>query len=775
MTKYLKNTDPSQRRAGGNILKFMAMMLVFTLVARGASGATLARVNLSTPVRSDIVDAISGVAVVSATDFINQTAPEGLTLAKMPLGIGQMVEAGDIVAVFYLDELVEKHIRENASLERMRHDLERLLRGEAVDPSTLETAQRSLLRAQEDYTLTVRQGEQDIAAAHTDLATLLASIEEEGIELQGNIVRNHGRALEDYHATIAQGQADIAEAQKTLDELLVAGAEAVDDTTLRNAIRSHERALEDLEAAKTQGQVHIAAAQEYLDELRQRRPTDTDRVAIDNALRNRNRAREDYEAARQSNQNNINNAQEALDNAWGVLQVAQLSGDATQIAAALAEVERTTVAFEAAQSTRDTNMRILSRTLEDAETALIQAQQNLTNANQTELERLEADIENAEQALETATSLASDALRLATRSLEDIEASLEQAQRSFNNNVQAEADRLQSAIEAAQDALEAEVTRAADRQFAASRLLEDATYALHAEIERTNAATQNAHDTINSDIERAQTEIQNAINRAETNRRAASRQLEDLVASLQTAEQNHHRSIQQNEDTTTQNLLTASTLELDIANQEGIVSMLSQLIAQDGIMYALYPGRVSMAAQAGGTTTTAPVITLQDIAGGFEANLQIPMRDAERLAIGSETIVATGGGSMFFTPTAIATVSAISQPDENELATITLQLPESNWSVGQRIDAEVVLSRSSYDVSIPISALRSDDMGYFIYVMEHRSTVLGVQNIVVRVNIIINASDSNMVSVSGAIGRGSQIIVGSNKAVSAGDRVRVNY
>jgi len=774
MLNFLKNSDPAQRRAGGNIAKFLVLMLVFTLVARGTSGVTLARVNLSTPMRSDIVDAISGSATVSATDFIEKTAQEGLTIVEMLVGVGHEVAVGDAIAIFMLNELEEMHIRETASLDRMRHDLERLLRDEAVDLSTLETAQRALRRAQEDYNLTVHQGEEDINAARENLETLLASIEEEGAEVQTNIIRNHQRALEDYYTNLAQGEREVAAAQEALDELLFAAAEAVDDTALRNATRSHERALDDFRAAVAQGQAEIAAAQEYLDALRAHWPADADRTAIDNAQRSLNRATEDYEIARQNNQNNVNNAQAALDTALVALDNAIALGDSTLIAAAQAAVESAETALATTQNTAAANMRIASRMLEDAQTAFNQALQSLTNATQNELDRLEADIERAEGALESARTRAADAQRLAARSLEDIEVNLATAQRNFDNSVQTEAERLQNSIEAAQNALEAAQTSAANRQFSASRVLEDATYALNAEIERVNRAERNATDTATTDIERAQTEIQNAINRAENNRRTASRQLEDLTVSLRTTEQNHQRNIQQNVDTTTQNLIAAATLQLDIANQENLVNTLAQLISNNGIMYAQTPGRVSFTKQTGDTTTRTPVVTLQDTAGGFKASMQMPMRDAERLSVGSEAVVTTAGGSVFFTPTTIATVSAISPPDENEMVTITLQLPGGNWSIGQRIDTEVVMSSMNFDFSVPLSALRSDDSGYFLYVMEQRSTVLGIQNIVVRVNVVINASDNTMVSVSGPIGRSSQVIIGSNKAVSAGDRVRVN-
>jgi len=741
-TKIFKDTDPAQRRAGGNIIKFMVLMLVFTLVARGTSGVTLARVTLAAPTRSDIVEAISGTATVGTIGLIEKPAIHGLTIAEMLVGVGQEVRVGDAIGVFELEGVEELLIRETASLYTMRADMERLQRGETIDPSTLETAQRTLRRAQEDYTNTVRQGEEDIRTAREELENLLAAAEGQnnGSEPESTIFRNHRRALEDYENTVAQGLAEIAEAEA---ELIRVQSPTFEDTALQNAIRTYERASEDYENTVAQGLANIAEAQEYLDNL-PRAGTTTDRTAVDNARRNRNRAQEDYDNTRQTNQNNISTAESNLHMAWAALSNAQFTGDEATIAAALAGVAQAEAALTTAQNAAETSARTATRILEDAQLAYNQAQQNLAGASQS-------DIERAENAVESARTQAENAYRTAARVLEDAEINLQTAQHNFDNRVQD-----------AQDALEAAETRAADRQATAARQVEDAAYALHSDYTRTN-----------SDIERAQSEVQNAINRAATNRRTAARQVEDVQTSLRNAEETHRTSIQQNIDTSAQNEIAASTLELDILAQEELVATLATLLENNGTMYAQTAGVISTALSVGDTTSHTPIITMQDTSGGFEATLQISAREAELLSVGSETVVTTGSGNMFFTPTTVAIVSAIAAPCENDMVQITLRLPDGNWNVGQRIDTEVILNRANYDFTLPISALRSDDAGYFVYVMEQYSTVLGLQNVLFRVNVNINAMDNHMVSVSGAVGRTTQVVVASNRAVSAGDRVRV--
>jgi len=742
MFNFFKNIDPNQLRAGSNILKFLAMMLAFTLIARGTSAATLARVYLSTPIRSDIVDSISGSATVFSTDIVDVFAPEGLTIYDMLVGPGQLVEVGDVIAIFPKDEIEEIHVRETAALDRMQLDLNQLKRDEGIDTTSVENAHRTLNRAQADYRTTASQGEADVADAREALDQLLVHAYEAGEGISPISVRNHLRALEDYNAIVAQGYEDIADAEETLQELLLAPPTEYDDTTLQNATRNHERAIDDYNATVVQGEEDIAAAQENLRELRNRRTADMDRTALNTAQRNHQRAQEDYRAARSRGDENIRDANLALSNAFWAYDQAVSAADPIAIAAAIAEIERAEAAVRTAQNARDDSIFTASRILEDAAANLAQAQQNFDNTSQDE-------IEQAETALENAKTRAEDNRLTASRKVEDTELTLAQARLSFGND-------LNRQIEQAETALENTIARVDEARQSAARRVEDASY------------------SANVEIDRAQTALQTALTRATENRQTAARRVEDAAAALTTAEQTHERNIQQNYDTIAQNTITAATLALDIQNQQEIVDTLDRLLLSGGTFYADTPGVIVTTMAAGTLVGRAPLVVIRNDNGGFEAQMQISHTDAERLSVGSESEVTTGGGSIFFNPTVTGTVSGITQPDENDQVTITIALPESNWSAGQRVDAQIVLSRGNFDLSVPISALRSDNTGHFVYLMAQRNTVLGIQNVIERANITVTASGDEMVSIRGPVDHHSQVITGSNKAITAGDRVRVN-
>jgi hypothetical protein len=176
----------------------------------------------------------------------------------------------------------------------------------------------------------------------------------------------------------------------------------------------------------------------------------------------------------------------------------------------------------------------------------------------------------------------------------------------------------------------------------------------------------------------------------------------------------------------------------------------------------------------GSVTGSQPLISFRDGAKGFEAKMRISTSDAEKLATGDECEVSTGGGSMYFTPTVTGTVTSKSLPDDSDIVTVSIRLPDREWTEGQRVDVQAVLSSGSYDLCVPISALHSDNAGYYLLAVEQQNTVLGTQNVVIRADVNVTASDSDMASVRGPVDRNSQIITSSNKAISEGDRVRVN-
>ena len=115
-------------------------------------------------------------------------------------------------------------------------------------------------------------------------------------------------------------------------------------------------------------------------------------------------------------------------------------------------------------------------------------------------------------------------------------------------------------------------------------------------------------------------------------------------------------------------------------------------------------------------------------------------------------------------------------PDINTLGqnmvTFTAKLRETGWT-DKGISITGDLWRSDYDLCIPMSALRQDSDGYFVYVMETTQTLMGIDKRVVRRDIFIENTDGRYAAVSGDISSNDQVILSSSKPLSDGDSVRV--
>ena len=115
-------------------------------------------------------------------------------------------------------------------------------------------------------------------------------------------------------------------------------------------------------------------------------------------------------------------------------------------------------------------------------------------------------------------------------------------------------------------------------------------------------------------------------------------------------------------------------------------------------------------------------------------------------------------------------------PDINtlgqDMVTFTAKLRETGWT-DKGISITGDLWRSDYDLCVPMSALRQDSDGYFVFVMETTQTLMGIDKRVVRRDIYIENTDGRYAAVSGNISSNDQVILSSSKPLSDGDSVRV--
>ena len=256
---------------------------------------------------------------------------------------------------------------------------------------------------------------------------------------------------------------------------------------------------------------------------------------------------------------------------------------------------------------------------------------------------------------------------------------------------------------------------------------------------------------------------------ADTAGENAARALADAQAALDTAAKAYEKSKQETGFQNRQNNLDAQTAALDIEKQQAVVDALAALAENDGVLKAGSAGTVeTLTLEPGGTVTEAPVAALAPADAGMTATFTLDSGKAEKLAVGAALTLRQGG-------TAVSTtVRAISAPDENGRVTVTADVPaDAGLRKTQPVTASAELSRTTYEMVLPPEAVRMDNKGSYVLRVEQTQTILGLRNVLSRVDVTVLEQSASGVAVEGPLSPQDVLVKSSARPVAAGDSVRV--
>lgn len=111
-----------------------------------------------------------------------------------------------------------------------------------------------------------------------------------------------------------------------------------------------------------------------------------------------------------------------------------------------------------------------------------------------------------------------------------------------------------------------------------------------------------------------------------------------------------------------------------------------------------------------------------------------------------------------------------SNPSQNKMLTFDV---EGSVTEGQSLSVSVGQKSANYDLIVPNSAIREDNNGKFILIVETKSTPLSNRYIATRVDVEVLASDDTRSAVSAALNGYEYVITTSTAPVEAGKQVRL--
>ena len=180
----------------------------------------------------------------------------------------------------------------------------------------------------------------------------------------------------------------------------------------------------------------------------------------------------------------------------------------------------------------------------------------------------------------------------------------------------------------------------------------------------------------------------------------------------------------------------------------------------------------SLAYVAGESTAADQTAAVIQVAGKpMTVSFSVTNEQAKKVKVGDE---AQPQNAWYYTQFK-ATLTAI-KPDTTDPAgkkLLTFQIVSPEVTTGQSVSIAIGESSQDYDTTVPNSAIREDNNGKFILVIQSKASPLGNRYIAQRVDVKVQASDDTTTAISGSLEGDEYVITTSTAPVKAGQQVRL--
>ncbi len=434
-------------------------------------------------------------------------------------------------------------------------------------------------------------------------------------------------------------------------------------------------------------------------------------------------------------QQEVNNAQAELEKmtalvetSKGKLEAAQGVLESVNSAVKVAE-ERLTACQTAADEAQANYTAMLNR--QNSLTEKAGQEGGLTDDEQTELDRLNGSEEGSVTAASKALADAQTALESANQDMANVSASIEADRANAMNAVNAAQVEYDNAL-TAEETWKAKVADAQRNLANKQASTPDNSY----------------RDALNSE----KADLTLNLNKANTEKEDVEKALTDLLAGF-TKE------------------VDLAALLTKIRDQEDLVKDLTEK-SIGATITAPVAGTVTTLDIVAGESTTpgTPVAVLQPAGKGFSMSFSVTNEQAKRLSVGDVADLVNAWRYDDLKVTLANIKPDPSEPGQKKLLTFDV---DGDVSAGQTLNVSVGQKSANYDLIVPNSAIREDNNGKFILIVESKPGPLNTRYIATRVDVEVLASDDTQSAISAALYGYEFVITTSTKPVEAGKQVRL--
>ena len=195
--------------------------------------------------------------------------------------------------------------------------------------------------------------------------------------------------------------------------------------------------------------------------------------------------------------------------------------------------------------------------------------------------------------------------------------------------------------------------------------------------------------------------------------------------------------------------------------------------AANPVITAPVSGKItSLSYAAGESTVPGENAAVIQVAGkGFTTSFSVTNEQAKKLNVGDVAELQNSWYYSDLTATLTAIKPDTANPSQNKL--LVFDVTGEDVTAGQSISLSVGQKSANYDLIVPNSAIREDNNGKFILIIESKSSPLGTRYIATRVDVEVLASDDTQTAISGALYGYEYVITTATKPVEAGKQVRL--
>lgn len=256
------------------------------------------------------------------------------------------------------------------------------------------------------------------------------------------------------------------------------------------------------------------------------------------------------------------------------------------------------------------------------------------------------------------------------------------------------------------------------------------------------------------------------------------RTIEDADKALQKAREDAARQTKTDRISNETKKLDNAAAEAELEKVKNNIERLKKLTDTKGVITAPIAGTVSEITASEGAQIAEGAVIARIAAGDKSMKIiaTVTADEAKQLKVGLEAELYSdrmwASGKVADIRRASGTSGQTGGQTMYEVH-IGINPDQGDFFIGDSVRITIRQTSQRYNTIIPLNALREDTDGKFVFILEEQSGALGTQQIVRRVDVTVQESNSTQAAVSGAFSDWEKLVERGDRELKNGDRVRI--